>query len=113
MILVVTVAIELLGYLILSIISILGFNFDSNPITFSYVLIPLGGFLFGLGTVLAGGCAGGTCYRIGQGSISSIIAFLGFGFRIAIIGIGLEDTITVPANHYETFTNVVKHVDFV
>ncbi len=94
MIIVVTIAVELLGYLVLSINPTSDIKFQSNPIEFSYIPIPLGGFLFGLGTVIAGGCAGGTCYRIGQGSVSALIAFLGFASGIAIIGIGLENTTT-------------------
>jgi uncharacterized membrane protein YedE/YeeE len=40
----------------------------------------LGGFLFGLGIVLAGGCASGIVYRIGEGQLSALIAILGFFF---------------------------------
>jgi uncharacterized membrane protein YedE/YeeE len=37
----------------------------------------IGGILFGLGMALAGGCASGTLYRMGEGYISLWIAFLG------------------------------------
>jgi len=37
----------------------------------------LGGFLFGVGMVLAGGCAVGTLYKMGAGSFSSLLAFIG------------------------------------
>lgn len=37
----------------------------------------LGGFLFGIGMVLAGGCVVGTLYRLGAGSFSGLLAFLG------------------------------------
>lgn len=37
----------------------------------------IGGFLFGVGMVLAGGCVVGTLYKMGAGSILSAIAFLG------------------------------------
>ncbi len=37
----------------------------------------LGGFLFGIGMVLAGGCAIGTLYKMGAGSLPSTLAFLG------------------------------------
>jgi len=76
------VLVEIIGYQVLELLP--GSFFVSNPIPFSIVLVPLGAFIFGLGTVIAGGCAGGTCYRIGEGSMKSLIAFIGFG-----IGIGL------------------------
>jgi uncharacterized membrane protein YedE/YeeE len=37
----------------------------------------LGGFLFGIGMVLAGGCAMGTLYKLGAGSFSALLAVIG------------------------------------
>ena len=37
----------------------------------------VGGFLFGLGMVLAGGCATGTLFRVGEGNIQFMFALLG------------------------------------
>ncbi|MEN8171123.1 MAG: YeeE/YedE family protein [Pseudomonadota bacterium] len=37
----------------------------------------IGGFFFGVGMVLAGGCVVGTLYKMGSGSVVSIIAFVG------------------------------------
>lgn len=37
----------------------------------------IGGILFGLGMALAGGCASGTLYRMGEGYLSLWVAFLG------------------------------------
>jgi uncharacterized membrane protein YedE/YeeE len=84
----VTVTVELMGYYALSYLHLTNFSFDANPISLSYVLIPIGGFIFGLGTVIAGGCAGGVCYRIGEGSISAILAFFGFATGIVLFGEG-------------------------
>jgi len=49
----------------------------------------LGGFLFGTGIVLAGGCASGITYRVGEGQVSSIIAIIGFFFGIVLTTNGL------------------------
>jgi len=38
---------------------------------------PIGGFLFGVGMVLAGGCVVGTLYKMGAGSVLSLTAFAG------------------------------------
>ncbi len=37
----------------------------------------LGGLLFGLGMVVAGGCASGTLYRIGEGYVASLVTLVG------------------------------------
>jgi hypothetical protein len=44
----------------------------------------IGGFLFGLGMVLAGGCMSGTLYRIGEGYVGSMVALLGVFTGIAL-----------------------------
>ncbi|UCG03850.1 MAG: YeeE/YedE family protein [Candidatus Heimdallarchaeota archaeon] len=95
MIVVLTVTVELIGYQILEIFSLPGFTFESNPIPLSIILLPIGGFLFGLGTVFAGGCAGGICYRIGEGSFKALLAFLGFATGIGILSIGPLSEITI------------------
>ncbi|MHA2091739.1 MAG: YeeE/YedE family protein [Candidatus Kariarchaeaceae archaeon] len=84
----VTVTVELIGYYVLSFLHLSNFSFDANPISLSYIVIPIGGFIFGLGTVIAGGCAGGVCYRIGEGSISAVLAFFGFATGIALFSQG-------------------------
>lgn len=38
---------------------------------------PLGGFLFGIGMVLSGGCVVGSLYKLGTGSIASAAAIIG------------------------------------
>ena len=37
----------------------------------------IGGFLFGIGMVMAGGCVVGTLYKMGAGSVISAVAFIG------------------------------------
>jgi uncharacterized membrane protein YedE/YeeE len=80
------VFISLIGYLLLS-TNLFGFSFSSSPISFSLLLVPIGGFIFGIGMVFAGGCAGGTCYRIGEGNSKSLLAFLGYVVGILLINI--------------------------
>ena len=48
----------------------------------------LGGFVFGAGMVLAGGCASGTCYRVGEGMLGSLWALLGFGLMTVVVDAG-------------------------
>ena len=44
----------------------------------------LGGYIFGLGMVMAGGCGSGIVYRVGEGQLASWLAWLGF-----FLGIGM------------------------
>lgn len=60
----------------------------------------LGGFTFGVGMVLAGGCASGTCYRTGEGMLGSLLALLGFGLMTVVVDAGplrpLQDALRRP-----------------
>lgn len=49
----------------------------------------LGGFLFGLGIVLAGGCASGIVYRFGEGQLAAMIAIVGFFFGVGMTTDGM------------------------
>lgn len=49
----------------------------------------LGGFLFGIGIVLAGGCASGIVYRIGEGQVSTMTAIIGFFFGVVMTTEGM------------------------
>ncbi|TAN41358.1 MAG: YeeE/YedE family protein [Nitrospirae bacterium] len=42
----------------------------------------IGGYLFGVGMVLAGGCGSGIVYRVGEGQMASVVAVFGFFFGI-------------------------------
>lgn len=44
----------------------------------------VGGFLFGLGMVLAGGCATGSLYKTGEGNMISLVVLLSLSFAQAI-----------------------------
>jgi uncharacterized membrane protein YedE/YeeE len=45
---------------------------------------PIGGFIFGVGMVLAGGCVSGSTYRAGEGMVGSMLALAGIGFGATI-----------------------------
>jgi uncharacterized membrane protein YedE/YeeE len=46
--------------------------------------LAVGGLLFGLGMVLAGGCVSGTMYRIGEGYVGSMVAMVGILAGLAV-----------------------------
>jgi len=49
----------------------------------------VGGFIFGMGIVLAGGCGSGILYRVGEGNLAYVLAVCGFFFGIAITKFGI------------------------
>ncbi|MHA1672190.1 MAG: YeeE/YedE family protein [Promethearchaeota archaeon] len=49
----------------------------------------LGGYVFGIGMVLAGGCASGTTYKTGEGLLGSFIALMGLALGAYITGKGI------------------------
>lgn len=49
-----------------------------NGVKFANISTVLGGFLFGIGMILAGGCASGTLSDLGEGEGRSLIAFVFF-----------------------------------
>jgi len=56
-----------------------------NPLPFIPLAQIIGGFLFGMGMVLAGGCASGVTYRIGEGYITAFVAAIFFGITAAAV----------------------------
>jgi len=86
----------------------LGFMITTNPQTGAIMhtsllrqnFLPLanilGGFLFGLGIVLAGGCASGIVFRLGEGQAAAIIAIIGFFFGVVMT----TDGVFSPLLHY-------------
>ncbi len=48
----------------------------------------VGGFVFGTGMVIAGGCASGTCYRVSEGMLGSLMAFIMFGITAVATDVG-------------------------
>ncbi len=49
----------------------------------------VGGYIFGLGIVLAGGCGSGILYRVGEGNLAYVVAVFGFFFGIAMTKFGI------------------------
>ncbi len=48
----------------------------------------VGGYIFGMGIVLAGGCGSGILYRVGEGNLAYVFAVFGFFFGIVITKFG-------------------------
>ncbi len=48
----------------------------------------VGGYIFGMGIVLAGGCGSGILYRVGEGNLAYVLAVFGFFFGIVVTKFG-------------------------
>ncbi|MBK5225660.1 MAG: YeeE/YedE family protein [Thermoleophilia bacterium] len=53
----------------------------------------IGGLLFGLGMVFAGGCATGSLYKTGEGNMISLVVLLALSFSQAIFAVTVFDSI--------------------
>lgn len=62
----------------------------------------VGGLIFGMGMVLAGGCATGTWYRAGEGLIGSWIALFGYMLGAAITKFGVLLPVADELTSYKT-----------
>ena len=49
----------------------------------------VGGFLFGVGMILSGGCSGSTWYRIGEGAVGAWVVLLGFAMGATTMTVGI------------------------
>ncbi len=83
------------------IVQMIGFHFLSYsgiinlaPKNFYPIGAVIGGFVFGVGMVVAGGCASGTAYRVGEGMVSSMIALFSFALTAFIAKDGFLSGLT-------------------
>ena len=76
----------------------------------------LGGYVFGLGIVMVGGCGSGVWYKIGEGQFNSVIAVIGFflGIHMTATGIlspvyNMLKSVRVPiaGNNFPTLYNII------
>ena len=81
---IVAIIVSMLGFHVMASLGIV----QLNPKSFFWGANIVGGFIFGMGMVLAGGCASGTTYRVGEGMVGSFIALLGFMTSAVITGSG-------------------------
>jgi uncharacterized protein len=73
--------------------------------TFSILSIIVGGFVFGIGIILAGGCATGTWYRAGEGLIGSWAALAFYMLTAAMMKTGALSAFTAKASSVTVVNN--------
>lgn len=84
------------AYLLALLVAILGTHLltlglvEEIPIRpFHWVANLVGGFVFGIGMILSGGCAGSSWYRVGEGALGAWIVVLGFAMGATTTSVGL------------------------
>lgn len=75
--------------------------------SFSWLAVIVGSFIFGIGIVLAGGCATGTWYRAGEGLLGSWIALFGYMTMSVIMRAGVLQPLNASLQAYQLPTNSI------
>ena len=81
---VLAIVVQMIGFHLMATMEII----QLNPKPFFWGAMIFGGFIFGVGMVLAAGCASGTTYRVGEGMMGSFVALLGLMIGTVITKVG-------------------------
>lgn len=86
---------KLTGIWVVIVVSMLGFALLSglglvklNPKPLIWANMALGGVVFGVGMVLAGGCVSGSLFKTGQGNLNSMAALVGIPLGVSAVEYG-------------------------
>jgi len=100
------------AYLLALVVAVLGTHLltlglvEEIPIRpFHWVANLVGGFVFGIGMILSGGCAGSSWYRVGEGAIGAWIVVLGFAMGATTTSVGLLRPVREILQQQEVLVN--------
>jgi hypothetical protein len=96
----VAILVEMIGFSVLAMTGLV--TLAPKPLLWGANIV--GGLLFGMGMVLAGGCASGITYRAGEGMMGALMAILGFGLAGMMAATGLLKPI---ADYLQSTTKVM------
>jgi len=85
----VAILVEMIGFSILAFTGTV--TLAPKPLMWGANIV--GGLIFGFGMVLAGGCASGITYRLGEGMMGALMAVLGFGLSAMMGATGVLNPI--------------------
>jgi uncharacterized membrane protein YedE/YeeE len=60
-----------------------------------------GGFVFGIGMILGGGCAGSSWYRLGEGALGAWVVLAGFAMGASATSVGVLQPVRTALQAYE------------
>lgn len=82
--------------------------FEFTTGAFPWVAVIIGSFIFGIGIVLAGGCATGTWYRAGEGLLGSWIALFGYMAMSAMMKSGPLQPVNTSIQSVQAGSNSIS-----
>jgi uncharacterized protein len=75
---------------------------ESIPVRpFRWLANVAGGFVFGVGMILGGGCAGSSWYRLGEGALGAWVVLLGFAIGASAASVGILQPARLALQAYE------------
>ena len=83
------ILVQMVGFAIMTLTGIVTLN--PKPLFWGANIV--GGLIFGVGMVLAGGCASGVTYRVGEGMVGAMVAVAGFGLAGLMSAMGVLNPI--------------------
>jgi uncharacterized membrane protein YedE/YeeE len=69
--------------------------------SFRWLANLVGGFVFGIGMVLSGGCAGSTWYRLGEGALGAWVVLFGFALGATATNVGVLSPVRQTLQQHE------------
>ena len=97
------ILVEMIGFSILALTGVI--TLAPKPLMWGANIV--GSFVFGMGMVLAGGCASGITYRAGEGMMGALMAILGF----ALAGMMTTTGLLKPISDYLQSTTKIMTAD--
>ena len=96
------------AYLLALLIAIVGVHalelglVESIPVRpFRWLANLTGGFIFGIGMILGGGCAGSSWYRLGEGALGAWVVLIGFAMGASAASVGALQSVRTALQAYE------------
>lgn len=96
----VAILVEMIGFEVLNLTGAI----NLNPLPFMWGANIVGGFIFGIGMVVAGGCASGITYRTGEGMVGAMSAVVG----LSLVGLITSMGFLKPAADFFRNTRVTQ-----
>jgi hypothetical protein len=96
------------AYVLALVIAIVGVHLlelglvESIPVRpFRWLANLTGGFAFGIGMILGGGCAGSSWYRLGEGALGAWVVLLGFAIGASTASVGALQPVRTALQTFE------------
>ena len=75
---------------------------ESIPVRpFRWLANLTGGFVFGIGMILGGGCAGSSWYRLGEGALGAWVVLVGFAMGASAASVGILQSVRTTLQTFE------------